>query len=61
MLIKTTFSAVPINAEFTLGNEDFIKEDETKAKNLSNDGLLRFFEPDTEVYLVKEIRLKHLF
>lgn len=61
MLIKTRFSEVCINAEFMLGSDDFIKEDETKAKNLSNDGLFRFFEPDIEVYVVKKIYLKHLF
>ena len=60
MLLKRRFSEVCISAEFMLGMEDFIKEDETKAKSIQ-DGLFRFFEPDTEVFVVKKIYLKHLF
>lgn len=54
----TKFGEVCIGAEFMLGSEDFIKEDETKAKNITNDGLFRFFKWDTKVYVARKRDIK---
>jgi len=56
-MLKTIFSEVYIHSEFMLGSDDFIKEDETKAKNITN-GLFRFFDWETEVYVNRKCDIK---